>query len=208
MKRRGNHRDHVLNQVADSFDTEVFATGFARILEELTDEQAFVLRLAASGLSFAEIADHTRMPLKHVRFRFRMALRKLRGYAARGLEDPVFRDFLFEITTEDADLSRTLANLTRPVVARRGLDPEWCERHQSWTHNWVGSLACEMCPCPCPTRDGRLLVKGGALIAGAGRPRKYCSSACRQAAYRARQHTRSIVGDDTGNSGGPEPSTS
>lgn len=188
MKRRGSRRDQVLNQVADSFDTDVFAAGFERLLGELDSEEVRVVHLAAAGSSLLEIADHTGTNLAQVRLRLRAAIRRMQRIKVGDLDDPVLRSFFALITTEEADLSRTLAHLTHPVVGR-SLDPEWCKRHQIWTQNWVGSLVCKMCPCPrpAPSLDGYLLVMGGALTFGVGRPRQYCSSACRQAAYRARR---------------------
>jgi len=56
--------------------------------------------------------------------------------------------------------------------AERGLT--YCERH-GWCDQLSSPTTCECCPCPV-WNDGSI-----------GRPAKYCSKACKQAAYRARR---------------------
>lgn len=54
---------------------------------------------------------------------------------------------------------------------------EWhyCSRH-GWFEAQGGGRECEQCPCPLPVRASL-----------DGRPRRYCSNACRQAHYRQRR---------------------
>lgn len=66
----------------------------------------------------------------------------------------------------------------------------WCDSH-GWTH-LIGLSSCAGCPCELPSE----FVIG--LQTAIGRPRRYCSNACRQRAYRVRRRARDTTDGDAG----------
>ncbi|MFC0436483.1 sigma factor-like helix-turn-helix DNA-binding protein [Kutzneria buriramensis] len=70
-------------------------------------------------------------------------------------------------------------------------EPHWttghCDRHGAWRAVITSLVTCAVCPCPL-TPQGPVTTRS--TIKEFGRPRRYCSDACRQAAYRQRVQAR------------------
>ncbi|UAK31268.1 hypothetical protein K8O92_26090 [Nocardia asteroides] len=88
------------------------------------------------------------------------------------------------------DLARTMAQIAQRVRENQPLI--WCDLH-GWLEPY-GYGQCDECPCRLPTYSPTPNLDIG------GRPRRYCSNACRQRAYRRRLKNR----EDTGNSSSAE----
>ena len=70
-----------------------------------------------------------------------------------------------------------------------GVTVEWvrCDLH-GMQHVISTAAKCQGCPCELPRWGNRLAETGQyGVDEGVGRPRKYCSDACRQRAYRQRR---------------------
>lgn len=74
------------------------------------------------------------------------------------------------------DLVRTMAKIGQRLKEKQGLI--WCEAH-GWLEPFLWGK-CAGCPCQIPGYRA-------ARARGIGRPRAYCSAACRQRAYRRRK---------------------
>ena len=91
------------------------------------------------------------------------AFRRLRHPSRSG----VLRDYLDsdQAVVPDRVRAGIMGGAEGPAVGQ-------CARHGYFALA-AGSILCSMCPCP--------------VASGFGRPRHYCSNACRQASYRARK---------------------
>jgi len=103
-------------------------------------------------------------------------LRELESKAMSKLRHPsrsqVLRDYL------DAETVRPVSASVRDRFLGEAADREpltWCDLH-GWTIPDGAPRTCERCTCRLSSAE-------------VGRPRKYCSDACRQAASRARRRT-------------------
>jgi hypothetical protein len=86
------------------------------------------------------------------------------------------RDYLGsdQAAVPDRARARIMGEADAPAVSR-------CARH-GYFELATGSALCSVCPCPVtPVRS---------VATDLGRPRHYCSNACRQASYRQRHQAR------------------
>ncbi|MBE1493395.1 hypothetical protein H4696_000495 [Amycolatopsis lexingtonensis] len=97
------------------------------------------------------------------------AIRKLRHPSRSG----VLRDYLDsdQAVVPDRVRAGIMGGTDAPELGR-------CPRH-GYFELAEGSILCSMCPCP--------VTPARSATSDLGRPRHYCSNACRQASYRARK---------------------
>lgn len=115
---------------------------------------------AELGVSKSRIREIEANALSRLRHPYRS--RRLRDHLDDDLPDRVLREYLAD----------TIATHALHAADQQG-DLVFCDRH-GWTMGGHSSPTCANCPCAIGSRDG------------AGRPRRYCSSRCRQASYRLR----------------------
>ncbi|WP_370962041.1 hypothetical protein [Amycolatopsis sp. cg9] len=102
---------------------------------------------------------------------------RLEASAFARLRDPARSDVLRDYLDSD---QAVVPDRVRAKIMGGAETPELgqCPRH-GYFELAAGSILCSMCPCPVtPPRSA---------TSDFGRPRHYCSDACRQASYRARQ---------------------
>lgn len=163
-RRRAQPRDFV-NAVGSALLVEQLDS----VLKTLTEAEAGVIRLRFGldgGLprTWDEIAEThgvTRERIRQIEFKAMDKLRKpARSAALKGYEDGLVPDVLRHFRGPG------LGHLVQ------------CHRHGGWFARIppIEPPTCPECPCEAPRHFGRR-----------GRPAKYCSNACRQAAYRRRR---------------------
>lgn len=119
-----------------------------------------------------EIADSLGMHSGWVRLTQDRALRRLRHPSrARTVRD-----------NAGVDLAAGVLDRARVAFTDRSAPIVFCDRH-GWVAHDGFVRVCVMCPCRAGGQSER------------GRPREFCSSACRQAAYRLRRKARRDDGD-------------
>lgn len=172
MTRHRVHSDKVEQRVAHKVDDIELRAEMAEVLkarwtsngEAMTPEQlsVWIERMAHSPLGTSHVALQYLRTLSHD-----MGVYRRTGPA---VEDLVHR------------LARIQIAFDVNQAADAG-DPDlvWCESH-GWT-DLLGLPACAECPCEMPTGPMADLDR-------IGRPRRYCSNACRQRAYRRRRRNR------------------
>lgn len=176
MSRRGTHRD----PVADSAIAPLLTDGVLRAINEWIDTlagpQAHVIQQVFYGMTFRAIALQNEQSIEQVHAAYRRGVSMLRhpsraGILTRyaGYED--HNPFEYSNYTVIFDvLSRLEHAASRDEPLLR------CARH-GWFAPIAGQPPCPECDCPLPLMYSE--TKGG-------RPRLYCSNACRQHAYRSR----------------------
>jgi hypothetical protein len=133
---------------------------FARALSRLSERDRGVIRMR-SGLR-----DGLPRTLQEVALVYGVSPERIRQIEARAVA--TLRQFV-----SDEHISiflRWRQEAAWPMPAE-SVPPSWCDQH-GWTVRGTAPTACANCPCWLPSRR-------------TGRPRRYCSDACRQAASRA-----------------------
>lgn len=164
MRRRTIPEPDRLANVAIS---QEFLERLSQVLQALSEREAGVLRLRYGLVDgwprdWDVIAQVYGVTAEKVRLIESKALQKIRRFD----RSFALRPYL------DHELGH-LRSIRDRMSADMGDAPDlvWCDQH-GWQAPET-SKVCAHCPCPLPARGGR--------------PRRYCSDACRQAAYRQRK---------------------
>ncbi|GAA1651941.1 hypothetical protein [Nocardia ninae] len=167
MGKRYVNRDPVMTRATDTVDGIRFNELFRRVLETLGPDDASFVRRVASGESMVQIALDDGIPPRAVQRRMDKLMSRLRHPS----RSQYFGDYL------DDDFQGMWARNSTWSEPGEG---RWCDRHERWGASLPASqLTCEVCPCELPVG-----LFGESLF---GRPRVYCSDACKQFAYRLRK---------------------
>lgn len=170
MTRRHIHHNPVEQRTVYVMDAIKFGEVFADLLASIPEEDVQLIRLIADGASLRRAAEILGIPRWRARRRISAALSRMRHPSRRG----AIRPYL------DEDIHQMLKYLER-AAEHEAVDPNpltWCDHH-GWTEP-LGLPRCGACPCE--------LAPSASGLPEFGRPRRYCSDACRQRAYRRRRH--------------------
>jgi hypothetical protein len=166
--------NRVEQQATDAADAPGFEKVLGEIMETISPARAEIIeRVVKNGASLRQIAnEHPSMTYERVRQQFSAARSTLRHPSRAMFLDRVIRDLT------DDEIHGITKYLERITLRDADIDPLiWCKYH-GWTEP-LEFPKCGGCPCEVPPDNfGQL--------APLGRPRKYCSNACRQRAYRRR----------------------
>lgn len=166
--------------VVDRHAADRLSWVIGEILQTLTPLRRQVLvDVIVNNLPVGQIATKHGISNEKVRAEFSRAISNLRHpsrsqhLAAYSTEDEFFGGEIL-----DAQILRHL--LAGSAFGVDGVTVEWvkCDLH-GMQHIISTAAKCHGCPCELP--------RAGNHLAETGRPRKYCSDACRQRAYRQRR---------------------
>jgi hypothetical protein len=138
----------------------LLAEEVARALSALSERDLGVIRMRGGQV------DGMPRTLREVAIVYGVSPQRIRQIEAHAVA--TLRQFLND--DHISTLSRWMQETPYPMPAESAR-PSWCDRH-GWTVREAASTTCGNCPCWLPSRR-------------TGRPRRYCSDACRQAASRA-----------------------
>lgn len=171
-RRHYAHRAPVERNVLAGVAAQRYYERYAEAIESLNPDDSALLKRVYSGTSLRYIAITDGISLYSLRNRFGKTISKLRHpsrYAFRGdYDDDDFKKFV-QILQASAESEQ------EPLT--------WCDHH-GWTEP-LGLPNCPECPCELPPPTNPELED-------LGRPRSYCSNACRQRAYRRRSANRVV----------------
>ncbi|MEU2043803.1 hypothetical protein [Nocardia niwae] len=167
------------HKVATADVAEKFNKRFAGLLETVSLSRAEIIRRVFIGTSLLRIAAEDGVSLLEVRGQFNAALSQLRHPSrAAGLRTHEL---------DEDDFTQIVRQLTKNAESEE-LPLVWCEHH-GWTDP-QGRTQCPECNCELTTSANDDAISGVEF----GRPRRYCSNACRQRAYRRRRKAAAEVG--------------
>lgn len=181
MSRRRAAPDPVVRTAGGRVDHQTFQRSVQDALATLGRTAAeIVYSRWWDGVGFSEIAPELGISESRCRQIYYEAMNKLRQQPWRS---EALRPYMHH------DFARVVADLEDERIASWDYKPEdepmlWCRRHNC--RAGIGSWArCAACPCRFETHDpGRARPRG--------RPRVYCSEACRQAAHRQRRKDKTM----------------
>jgi Sigma-70, region 4 len=166
----------------DSVAATLLLAQIVQVLRTLSEREAGAIRMRL-GLT----ATGTPMPPNEIAKAYGITIERYRQIESKTfskLRHPsrsqVLRDYL------DAERVRPVPQAIRDEILGELSEWEplaWCDRH-GWTVPEGASGTCERCPCLISKPD-------------VGRPRRYCSDACRKAASRARSRAGAQAGSAT-----------
>ncbi|MEU4314340.1 hypothetical protein [Nocardia sp. NPDC024068] len=173
MTRYRHRTNRVEQQATDAADAPGFDKFLRELIETLSPERAELVQRLKSGMSLRQIADtQPNMTYERAQRQFYAVQSQLRHPSRAMLLDRVLRDLT------DDEIHGITRHLERIALRDADAAPlSWCKYH-GWTEP-LGFPQCGGCPCEVPPE-----IFGD--LAPLGRPRKYCSNACRQRAYRRR----------------------
>lgn len=168
MSRSRAHRDPVENRATAPMALSASNEVLAKTVANLPGRELSVVKRVFNGMALRGIATQDGVSLAEVRLDFRKGLSKLRhpSHSQPLREYYVDFDYLRLLQWVEHSALRDDQDVA-PLI--------WCDRH-GWTEQ-NGMPECRECPCQIPEPDD---------MERPGRPRLYCSSACRQRAYRRR----------------------
>ncbi|WP_146165379.1 MULTISPECIES: hypothetical protein [Nocardia] len=193
MSTQRRHRDTVQDQAIESTTARQNLTRFEDFISATLESDrakheshwlargclteptpAGVVRLVLQSKSLKSIADTADQPLAEIISKFEVALILLRDAVSR---HPLPQDF--KQPGVIGQLRRLLERESEGQVTT-----VYCERH-GYTED-TGMARCPACPCvlPPPRISSEVEFFGSSST---GRPRQYCSNACRQRMYRRRR---------------------
>jgi hypothetical protein len=165
----------VEHKVATADVAEKFNEKFLELLETVSASRAELIRRMLRGVSLRRIAAVDGISLMEARNQFSATLSQLRHPSRAGL--------LRAYDLDDDDFAQFFRLLAEAAEADDG-SLMWCEFH-GWTE-LHGMPQCPACNCELPIPENPF------LDLDFGRPRSYCSNACRQRAYRRRQKAEAV----------------
>ena len=165
MSRNRSHRDPAADRAITTMLVEQFAQNLAAAIDSLDFESAALIVGAFKGQSLSVVADQIGISRRRAAEKLSKGMSKLR----HPMRSMPLRD-VFDMDDGFGALRRIESS-----ALRDDHHLVHCDRH-GWVEQ-TSTSTCRQCSCPVP-------------VGVPGRPRQYCSDACRQQAYRHR-HTSS-----------------
>lgn len=178
MSRRQARRAPVEHKVATADVAEKFNKKFLDILQTVSPPRAELIQRMLSGSSLRRIALMDEISFEEAYFLFTGTISRLR-HSSRA-------ELLRAYDLDEDDFTQVVRLLSEAADGGDGTLMR-CEFH-GWTES-QGLPQCSECCCELPIPSDAFHE----LAAKFGRPRRYCSNACRQRAYRLRRKAAATV---------------
>lgn len=180
MSRRRTHRDPVVARAVSNLSLNGFGTTLDDLLSAMPQNEVDILRRVLNGTPLVRIAEADGISVQAARGALAKCLSRLRH--------PSRSQFLRDMLDDDVESLLSNARTSALNHESRG-NWHWCDRHEKWVVYSDEAAQCAHCPCGLLTRREQ-----DHTLTAPGRPRVYCSNACRQAAFRARNQGRTYSG--------------
>lgn len=180
MSRRRTRRSPVEERATDVADAARLNQVLTDLMQALPAYDSSLIRRIANGQSLEVIAAENKWTMKTARARFDSAMSAIVRHAI--LDSPQHGNIGDYEHISDAELHGVARQIELPVMSLAGQpDVVWCDHHGLSERR--KRPTCQGCPC-------ELAIDPFAFRFSYGRPRRYCSNACRQRAYRRRRAER------------------
>ncbi|WP_280489949.1 hypothetical protein [Nocardia carnea] len=177
MSRRHQlHRAPVEHKVATAAFAEEFNEKFLDLLQTVIPNRTELVRHLLNGVPLRRIAVMGNLTLGGARRWFSATVDQLMH--------PSRPDLLRAYDLDEDDFAQILKRLTE-IAEIDDASLTWCDFH-GWTE-CHGMPPCPACQCELPAPPDAF------FDLDFGRPRRYCSNACRQRAYRRRRKAAAVV---------------